>query len=66
MRFFVNEQRGFCIGVAGMNHGLLWRTIEGRPGTIEVQLWLSAFGLLQAEVDAFGKRWRQRLNEIFS
>jgi hypothetical protein len=40
-------------------------TIEGAPEKIEVQMWLWAFGLPQPEVDAFGKKWSERLKQIF-
>lgn len=62
---FVREPRGFCLTVRELNDALLWITIEGPPDKIEVQAWLSAFSVPQAQVDAFGKRWQQRLQEIF-
>jgi hypothetical protein len=31
----------------------------------EVQAWLSAFSLDPSTVEAFGKKWQQRLQEIF-
>jgi hypothetical protein len=63
---FLTELRGFCISVREMNDALLWLTIEGAPGSIEVQAWLSAFALEPAQVEAFGKKWDLRLREIFS
>jgi len=43
----------------------LWLTIAGRRGQIEVQAWLSAFSLDPSQVDAFGKKWERRFEEIF-
>jgi uncharacterized protein YndB with AHSA1/START domain len=62
---FVRETRGFCLTVRELNDALLWLTIEGTPGKIEVQAWLSAFSVPHAQVEAFGKKWEQRLREIF-
>jgi len=47
--------------VRELNDALLWLTIEGVPGKIEAQLWLSAFGVTQVQLDAFHARWQQRL-----
>jgi hypothetical protein len=62
---FVRDQRGFCLTVRELNDALLWLTIEGSPGQIEVQARLSAFSLDPSKVEAFGKKWKQRLQEIF-
>jgi len=43
----------------------LWITIDGPPDKIEVQVWLSAYSVPPAQVEAFGKKWQQRLQEIF-
>jgi hypothetical protein len=51
--------------VHDLNEALLWLTIEGSPGQIEVQVWLSAFSLLLSQVQAFGKKSERRLQEIF-
>jgi hypothetical protein len=58
--------RGFCVSVRELNDALLWFTIEGMPGKIEVQTWLSAFGLPQPELDQFSTQWESRLKQIFS
>jgi len=44
-----------------------WHPLEARvaPGKIEVQAWLSAFSLPPSPVEAFGKKWEQRLHESF-
>jgi len=63
---FIRPLRGFCISVRELNDALLWLTIEGSPGKIEVQAWLSAFGLPQPEVDKFAAVWEARLKQIFS
>jgi len=52
--------------VLELNGALLWLTIEGVPGKIEVQAWLSAFGLPQSNVDRFALKWESRLKQIFS
>jgi len=63
---FVRENRGFCLSVQELNGALLWLTIEGVPGSIEVQVWLSAFGLEPARVEEFGRSWEQRLQTVFA
>jgi uncharacterized protein YndB with AHSA1/START domain len=63
---FIRPMRGFCVSVRELNDALLWFTIEGAPGKIEVQVWLSAFGLPQSELDKFAVQWESRLKEIFS
>ncbi len=63
---FVQPPRGFCVTIRELNDALLWLTIEGVPGKHEVQLWLSAFGLPQMEVDAFGVQWMDGLKKLFS
>jgi hypothetical protein len=44
---------------------LLLLTIEGRPGNIEVQAWLSTFSLQPLQVEAFGKKVGATLTPIF-
>jgi hypothetical protein len=51
--------------VRELNDALLWLTIKGSAGTIEVQIWLSAFGLPQEQVAAFGERWKKQLEKTF-
>jgi hypothetical protein len=51
--------------VRELNGALLWITTEGPPDKIEVQAWLSAFSVPAEEVEAFGKKWQQRLQGIF-
>jgi hypothetical protein len=63
---FVQPPRGFCVTVREMKDSLVWLTIEGAPGKTEVQLWLSAFGMEQREVDVFGARWMGRLKTMFA
>ncbi len=58
--------RGFCVTVEQMNDALLWLTIEGAPGKHEAQLWLSAFGVPQTQVEQFGERWQQVLKTLFA
>jgi uncharacterized protein YndB with AHSA1/START domain len=63
---FLKPLRGFCISVRELNDALLWFTIEGSPGQIQVQAWLSAFELPQSELENFTAKWEPRLKEIFS
>ena len=63
---FVWENRGFCVTVRELNDALFWLTIEGAPGKIEAQIWLSAFGVPEEEVNAFHKTWESRLENIFA
>ncbi|MHB8503161.1 MAG: SRPBCC family protein [Candidatus Acidiferrales bacterium] len=62
---FMREPRGFCLTVRELNDALLWLAIEGSPGAIEVQAWLSAFALDPSQVEAFRNTWQLRLHEIF-
>jgi hypothetical protein len=62
---FLRPLRGFCVSVRELNDALLWLTIEGTPGKIEVQVWLSAFGLPQSAVEGFANNWEARLKQIF-
>jgi hypothetical protein len=39
--------------------------IEGTPGKIEVQVWLSAFGVPQAELDRFKSSWEAQLKKVY-
>lgn len=56
------------ISVRELNDALLWLTIEGAPGSIDVQARLSAFALEPSKVQEFGKiatkiiLWRSRPN----
>jgi hypothetical protein len=63
---FVRALRGFCVSVLELNDALFWVTIEGAPGKIEVQIWLSAFGLPQAKIESFEKQWSAQLAKIFA
>jgi len=63
---FVRPPRGFCISVRDLNDALLWVTIEGIAGEHEVQLWLSAYGVPQAEVESFEREWAGVLSRIFA
>jgi glycosyltransferase A (GT-A) superfamily protein (DUF2064 family) len=63
---FIRPDRGFCVAVKELNDVLLWFTIEGAADTIEVQVWLSAFGLSQQQVAEFGDRWKKQLRNVFS
>jgi hypothetical protein len=63
---FIRPLRGFCVSVRELNDALLWFTIEGSPGKIEVQAWLSAFSLPQTELDKFSAQWESRLKQIFA
>jgi uncharacterized protein YndB with AHSA1/START domain len=63
---FVREPRGFCLSVRELNDALLWLTIEGVPGSTEVQAWLSTFGLEASKLESFEKTWERRLQEVFS
>jgi hypothetical protein len=63
---FIRPLRGFCVSVRELNDALFWLTIEGVRGKIEAQVWLSAFGLPQSDVEEFGRKWEARLKQIFS
>lgn len=57
--------RGFCVNVVELGNAFLWLTIEGSKKS-DVQLWLSAFGQPEAELDKFQKEWEDRLRELFA
>jgi len=63
---FVAPPRGFCVSVEQLNDALLWLTIEGAPGNLDVQLWLSAYGAQSSDVKAFEDRWGAQLERILS
>lgn len=63
---FVWENRGFCVTVRELNDSLFWLTLEGTPGKIEVQIWLSAFGVPEEQVSAFSKSWEAQLQKLLS
>lgn len=63
---FLRVPRGFCVTVAHLNDAPFWLTIEGAAGQHDVQLWLSAYGMPQAQVDAFGERWAHVLERLFA
>jgi len=63
---FLSENRGFCLSVHELNDALFWLTIEGAHGSIEVQVWLSAFGLEPARVASFNENWQRRLHAVFA
>jgi hypothetical protein len=63
---FVVPRRGFCVTVKELNDALLWVTIEGAPGKLEAQLWLSAYAIPQAQVDDFSKQGAELLHRIFA
>jgi hypothetical protein len=63
---FVRPLRGFCLTVRELNDALLWFTIEGSPGKMEVQVWLSAFGLSNSELVIFSSSWEAQLKKVHS
>jgi uncharacterized protein YndB with AHSA1/START domain len=63
---FVVPSRGFCLSVKELNDALLWVTIEGAPGNLEAQVWLSAYAIPQARVDEFSKHGAELLNRLFA
>jgi hypothetical protein len=48
-----------------LNDALVWVTIEGAVGKIEVQIWLSAFILPQNKIERCEKVWAAQLHKIF-
>lgn len=63
---FVAPPRGFCVSVEQLNDALLWLTIEGAPGNLDVQLWLSAYGEQSSDVKVFEDRSGAQLERILS
>jgi hypothetical protein len=63
---FLREDRGFCPSVNELNDALFWVTIEGAPGSIEAQIWFSAFSLEKSAVERFENMWKKRLQEVFT
>ena len=62
---FFRENRGFCLSINELNCALFWLTIEGTPGKIETQIWLSAYDVPESQVKRFESEWKQRLQDIF-
>ena len=57
--------RGFCLTLEELNKALLWFSIEGTAPNLEVQVWLSAYGLSQRQVNDFSDRWEKHIRTIF-
>lgn len=55
----------FCLTVDNLNNALLWVNQEPIKDTTQIWIWLSAYGLPQAEVDSFRQRWQGRLQALF-
>lgn len=62
---FVRISRGFCFTVHELNDALLLLAVKGVRSSIEVEVWLSAFSFPPSQLEAFDKKWEQRLREIF-
>jgi uncharacterized protein YndB with AHSA1/START domain len=62
----IRPGRGFCVSVKELKDALLWFTIEGTAPNLEVQAWLSAFGLPEKDVQEFGERWEKKLKAVFT
>lgn len=61
---FVRPPRGFCVSVRNLNDALFWLTIEGMAGEHEAQIWLSAYNVPQAKIEAFEKDWAGVLERV--
>jgi hypothetical protein len=57
----IRAGRGFCVTVRELNDALLWFTIEGTAPNLEVQAWLSAFGVAEQRVTDVGERWQKQI-----
>lgn len=55
----------FLATVDGMNHALLGVAVEKCLGPCQAGVVLSTFGVPEAEVEAFGKRWEELLVRLF-
>jgi len=55
-----------CLTVRELNDALLLFTIEGSPGKMEVQVWLSAFGLPNSQFVIFSSSWEAQLKKVYS
>jgi uncharacterized protein YndB with AHSA1/START domain len=63
---FFRKDRGFCLSIKELDDALFWLTIEGAPGKIEAQIWLSAFSLPESQIKQFESIWQNRLQGIFA
>jgi hypothetical protein len=63
---FIRVDRGFCVTLEELNKALLWFSIEGTAPKIEVQVWLSAFGISHKQAAEFGDRWEKQIRSVFS
>jgi uncharacterized protein YndB with AHSA1/START domain len=61
----LQPERGFCLTLEELNKALLWFSIEGTAPDLEVQVWLSAFGLSQRQVNDFSDRWEKHIRTVF-
>jgi len=64
---FVRALRGFVRQCAGINDALFGVTIEGAPEEkIDVQVWLSAFGVSQDQIEKFEIEWPPHLQDMLT
>lgn len=57
--------RDFSAGVKNLNNALFRIHFEEIHGRRQIWVWLSAYGLPQKEVDAFGERWQTVVETLF-
>jgi uncharacterized protein YndB with AHSA1/START domain len=62
---FMLPPRGFCLRLANWNDALLWLSLEGSGEKTEVGIWLSAYDVARADVQAFEHRWLGVLGKAF-
>lgn len=62
---YLGPPKDFCGTVESLNNALLRVHLEDCLGQPEAWLWLSTWGLPQAEVDAFRQRWQTLLDSLF-
>ncbi len=63
---FAKPLRGICLSIRELNDALLWFTIEGTPGKIDAQIWLSAWGVGESRLDAVRDKLAIRLREALA
>jgi hypothetical protein len=64
---FVRALRGLCVSVRESTTRFSGVTIEGAPEKkIDVQVWLSAFGVSQDQIEKFEIEWPPHLQDMLT
>ena len=56
----------FCATVDNLNNALLLLGLGERAGIRETNIWLSAYGIPQSQIDTLGKQWAEEIKTLLS